>query len=448
MSYPYPARSRCRDCHPPRHAGITAQQLWSGGPSWKGSKESLSQRHQPQGWRVVMYRSDSPGPRAVGPGPRPQGHHGNGSEALAHLQPQGARPQDGYPAPPRPTARQSAPCSSVGSIILQISRHQVHLRLGQAPQTDYVAAAASRLRRTRPAEQPPQPHRPGQCAGLLAPPPRRVLKTATSPQRNCPLLAAEHAHPLHSFNSSWQPSSGLPAGCHHVTAITQAPTPAAPQNPVVAEVPQLPGPLPLNPKHLLQQTAPARASFEPAAPEARQEGREPRGDSARVPLYSPQASEFFMEQHVENVLKNHQQRIRRRKQLESEMQRCSFSSFSQACVTTADVRGTTSDRTHGTSSQDWEDPAKPATCSRPLKPSCSAPKARQHHPALAHSLVCKRPTTKKNTTTSPPRFFVRIGPSLQSALPHPGPGPLERRGLDLIVSCAAPRGPSGQELRR
>ncbi|XP_052391111.1 serine/threonine-protein kinase LATS1 isoform X3 [Carassius gibelio] len=47
---------------------------------------------------------------------------------------------------------------------------------------------------------------------------------------------------------------------------------------------------------------------------------ERKGDS-RVPMYSPQAFKFFMEQHVENILKNHQQRIRRKKQLESEMQR-------------------------------------------------------------------------------------------------------------------------------
>lgn len=48
---------------------------------------------------------------------------------------------------------------------------------------------------------------------------------------------------------------------------------------------------------------------------------ERRGESGRVNLYSPQAFKFFMEQHVENILKNHQQRIRRRKQLECEMQR-------------------------------------------------------------------------------------------------------------------------------
>ncbi|CAL8317477.1 unnamed protein product [Merluccius merluccius] len=152
----------------------------------------------------------------------------------------------------------------------------------------------------------------------------------------------------------------------------------APQNPgVVAEVPSYQGPPPPYPKHLLQQQPPANPSlpsFE--LPDGEQEGagdgdkasegpdsggskgasasagteskerkqittspvpvrrnsqkdEEPRGDSSRVPLYSPQAFKFFMEQHVENVLKNHQQRIRRRKQLESEMQRVGLSQDAQ-----------------------------------------------------------------------------------------------------------------------
>ncbi|XP_028647093.1 serine/threonine-protein kinase LATS1 isoform X1 [Erpetoichthys calabaricus] len=48
-----------------------------------------------------------------------------------------------------------------------------------------------------------------------------------------------------------------------------------------------------------------------------------------IQSYSPQAFKFFMEQHVENILKNHQQRMRRRKQLESEMQRVGLSEEAQ-----------------------------------------------------------------------------------------------------------------------
>ncbi|XP_071777443.1 serine/threonine-protein kinase LATS1 isoform X1 [Centroberyx gerrardi] len=146
-----------------------------------------------------------------------------------------------------------------------------------------------------------------------------------------------------------------------------------PQIPVVAEVPSYQGPPPPYPKHLLQQAAaPCPPSYDPGAnkpgagreePAEEEEGgggsgdkaaeglesnagtekekkqittspvpvrrnkkdEERRGESSRVPLYSPQAFKFFMEQHVENILKNHQQRIRRRKQLESEMQRVGLS---------------------------------------------------------------------------------------------------------------------------
>lgn len=140
-----------------------------------------------------------------------------------------------------------------------------------------------------------------------------------------------------------------------------------PQIPVVAEVPSYQGPPPPYPKHLLQQPAvPSPPAYDPGAkpcagreetaeeeegsssssdkiegPEStagtekenkqittspvpvrrNKKDEERRGESSRIPLYSPQAFKFFMEQHVENILKNHHQRIRRRKQLESEMQR-------------------------------------------------------------------------------------------------------------------------------
>lgn len=45
----------------------------------------------------------------------------------------------------------------------------------------------------------------------------------------------------------------------------------------------------------------------------------------KVRNYSPQAFKFYMEQHVENVLKIHQQRLRRRTQLETEMAKVKLS---------------------------------------------------------------------------------------------------------------------------
>lgn len=50
---------------------------------------------------------------------------------------------------------------------------------------------------------------------------------------------------------------------------------------------------------------------------------------SKVKIYSPAAFKFFMEQHVENVIKNHQQRERRRQQLESEMAKVGLSEEDQ-----------------------------------------------------------------------------------------------------------------------
>lgn len=145
-----------------------------------------------------------------------------------------------------------------------------------------------------------------------------------------------------------QPQNLLqPAPPYQETHATSSSPSSAPQ---IQEAPSYQGPPPPYPKHLLQQQPP---TYDPAA--GRQEvsaeeedgGREVaaekeekkqittspvpvrrskrdeerRGESGRVAAYSPQAFKFFMEQHVENVLKNHQQRILRRKQLECEMQR-------------------------------------------------------------------------------------------------------------------------------
>jgi len=48
-----------------------------------------------------------------------------------------------------------------------------------------------------------------------------------------------------------------------------------------------------------------------------------------VRVYSPQAFKFFMEQHVENVIKSHQERLHRRMQLESEMAKIGLSEEAQ-----------------------------------------------------------------------------------------------------------------------
>ncbi|KAK5611753.1 Serine/threonine-protein kinase lats1 [Crenichthys baileyi] len=149
------------------------------------------------------------------------------------------------------------------------------------------------------------------------------------------------------------------------------PSPVVPQIPVVVEAPSYQGPPPPYPKHLLPTSSPPAydsgankhgSSREEAAEESSSNGEkvsestessaatekerkqittspvpvrrnkkdeERRGESGRINLYSSQAFKFFMEQHVENILKNHQMRIRRRKQLESEMQRVGLTSEAQ-----------------------------------------------------------------------------------------------------------------------
>lgn len=58
------------------------------------------------------------------------------------------------------------------------------------------------------------------------------------------------------------------------------------------------------------------------------EKEEERRD-CKVRNYSPQAFKFFMEQHIENVLKSHKQRMFRRMQLETEMEKIGLSAEAQ-----------------------------------------------------------------------------------------------------------------------
>lgn len=176
--------------------------------------------------------------------------------------------------------------------------------------------------------------------------------------------AVAPTHPPWAQPPPQPPPQAAPAYPEQSPSIVQ-------QMSAVPEAPSYQGPPPPYPKHLLQQTsAPSPPAYDPAAvksnsaedeaalgdtprdkpaenPESTTEKEkkqittspvplrrnkkdaERRGESGRVALYSPQAFKFFMEQHVENILKNHQMRIRRRKQLESEMNRVGLSPEAQ-----------------------------------------------------------------------------------------------------------------------
>ncbi|XP_069463822.1 serine/threonine-protein kinase LATS1 [Ambystoma mexicanum] len=148
------------------------------------------------------------------------------------------------------------------------------------------------------------------------------------------------------------------------TAVSM--TPMSP----VAEAPNYQGPPPPYPKHLLQQPPsiqPYDASsvkvskeelpYLPMPPNkdedsekgsecvesqdkerkqittspvpVRRNKRDEERRESRIQSYSPQAFKFFMEQHVENILKSHHQRMHRKKQLENEMMRVGLSQDAQ-----------------------------------------------------------------------------------------------------------------------
>ncbi|XP_058881133.1 serine/threonine-protein kinase LATS1-like [Acipenser ruthenus] len=170
----------------------------------------------------------------------------------------------------------------------------------------------------------------------------------------------------------WMQQPPPPSGSY------QESPPSLGSSPVVAEVPSYQGPPPPYPKHLLQQpNQPYDSSAKSGSSKEDQVGgagrkeqeeesssgssneraevtegaivvsagsadkekkqittspvpvRRNKKDESRIQIYSPQAFKFFMEQHVENILKNHQQRLRRKKQLESEMQRVGLSEDAQ-----------------------------------------------------------------------------------------------------------------------
>ncbi|KAM5164065.1 serine/threonine-protein kinase LATS1 isoform 2-T3 [Mantella aurantiaca] len=136
--------------------------------------------------------------------------------------------------------------------------------------------------------------------------------------------------------------------------------------PAQTEAPNYQGPPPPYPKHLLQQHSPSYETGQksskdelcPSNSSSQEEGektsessvettekekkqittspvpvrknkRDEERRESRIQSYSPQAFKFFMEQHVENILKSHHQRLHRKKQLESEMMRVGLSADAQ-----------------------------------------------------------------------------------------------------------------------
>ncbi|OCT78026.1 hypothetical protein XELAEV_18029123mg [Xenopus laevis] len=129
------------------------------------------------------------------------------------------------------------------------------------------------------------------------------------------------------------------------------------------EAPNYQGPPPPYPKHLLQSTTVYESGLKSSKEDAagvststqeemeknieattgitekkqittspvpvRKNKRDEERRESQIQSYSPQAFKFFMEQHVENILKSHHQRLHRKKQLENEMMRVRLSQEAQ-----------------------------------------------------------------------------------------------------------------------
>lgn len=174
------------------------------------------------------------------------------------------------------------------------------------------------------------------------------------PVKSMRVLKPELQTALAPTHPSWMPQ---PIQTVQPTPFPEGTASNVPVIPPVAEAPSYQGPPPPYPKHLLHQnpSVPPYESLskpckddQPSLPKdddgekslenvdsgdkekkqittspitVRKNKKDEERRESRIQSYSPQAFKFFMEQHVENVLKSHQQRLHRKKQLENEMMR-------------------------------------------------------------------------------------------------------------------------------
>ncbi|XP_028910396.1 serine/threonine-protein kinase LATS1 [Ornithorhynchus anatinus] len=181
------------------------------------------------------------------------------------------------------------------------------------------------------------------------------------PVKSMRVLKPELQTALAPTHPSWMPQ---PIQAVQVIPFSEGPAPNVSVMSPVAEAPNYQGPPPPYPKHLLHQN-PSVPPYEPL-PKSREDqpcvAKDEEGEKthdnfdsgdrekkqittspvpvrknkrdeerreSRIQSYSPQAFKFFMEQHVENILKSHHQRLHRKKQLENEMMRVGLSQDAQ-----------------------------------------------------------------------------------------------------------------------
>ncbi|KYO37704.1 serine/threonine-protein kinase LATS1 isoform A [Alligator mississippiensis] len=327
MSYQDPRREQMvAAAARPVNAGMkppagSVQQSVNRKQSWKGSKESLvPQRHGPPLGDGVVYRSESPSSQSdVG---RPlsgsgitafaQAHSVNGQRVNPPPPPQ-MRSVTPPPPPPRgqtPPPRGTTPPPSSWEPNSQTKRYSGSM--------EYMISRISPV--------PPGAWPDGYPPPPMNPPP---INTSTQGQRGI---------------------SSVPIGRQPIIMQSSA-----------GKAPNYQGPPPPYPKHLLHQTqsiSPYESGTKPSKDDqsalpkedeseknyecidgadkekkqittspvpVRKNKKDEERRESRIQSYSPQAFKFFMEQHVENILKCHQQRLHRKKQLENEMMRVGLS---------------------------------------------------------------------------------------------------------------------------
>lgn len=173
------------------------------------------------------------------------------------------------------------------------------------------------------------------------------------PVKSMRVLKPELQTALAPTHPSWMPQ---PMQAVQPISFSEGPCTNLSVMPSVVEAPNYQGPPPPYPKHLLHPNSsvtPYESGVRPGKEEqpslskeeeseknensegidrekkqittspvpVRKNKRDEERRESRIQSYSPQAFKFFMEQHVENILKSHQQRLHRKKQLENEMMR-------------------------------------------------------------------------------------------------------------------------------
>ncbi|XP_037082221.1 serine/threonine-protein kinase LATS1-like [Pollicipes pollicipes] len=146
---------------------------------------------------------------------------------------------------------------------------------------------------------PPPPPLPPQRPPAVLP---RKPAAALLAER-CDSPSSQESHPQSPVSFVMSEDTGYSSGAPSSRGLPPPPPP-----------PPLPAPAP-------EAAGDFKMTHQSPIPERKRisrEREEERRDS-KVKLYSPQAFKFYMEQHVENVQKSCEQRLQRRRQLESEM---------------------------------------------------------------------------------------------------------------------------------